>query len=154
MRWEAIEGGKISEDGDVMADKLTVQGRKMFNVLVKPSTDKRGFLVAWLHTGKNKRLRVFHVHREVARLFVDNPNQHSFVEFKDGNKSNISSSNLQWVRCNERDETNTKITKADAELIRQEWPHIQERGGTMTDLAGLYDVTPSYISHILKGRRR
>ena len=38
----------------------------------------------------------------VGRLFVDNPNNYKFIRSKDGNNSNYTSSNLEWVKTKRR----------------------------------------------------
>ena len=38
----------------------------------------------------------------IARLFVPNPNNYKFVQAIDGNNSNFSASNLEWVRTRRR----------------------------------------------------
>ena len=39
----------------------------------------------------------FSAHRLVAEAFVDNPNDHHFVVFIDGDKTNRAAPNLKWV---------------------------------------------------------
>lgn len=38
------------------------------------------------------------MHRLVATHFVENPNNYSFIGFKDGDRKNIKASNLVWVK--------------------------------------------------------
>lgn len=44
-----------------------------------------------------KMILKFSVHRLVAEAFVDNPDDHHFVVFIDGDKTNRAASNLKWV---------------------------------------------------------
>jgi len=39
----------------------------------------------------------FSVHRLVAEIFLDNPEDKKRIKFKDGDKSNVKLSNLKWV---------------------------------------------------------
>lgn len=40
----------------------------------------------------------YSLHRLVAIQFIDNPNKHSVVTFKDGDKTNVDVSNLMWSK--------------------------------------------------------
>lgn len=91
--WKAIVGTKgfieVSNEGRVRS-LLTGTPR-----VLKTQVDNNGY----------HRIRVtiervkmsYKVHREVAKAFIDNPNNLPQVNHKDGNKDNNSVSNLEWV---------------------------------------------------------
>ena len=55
--------------------------------------DKKYFHV-WLY--KNRKRKMFTVHKLVAKCFVSNPNGYQYVNHIDENKRNNDSSNLEW----------------------------------------------------------
>lgn len=58
-----------------------------------------GYLCTTLFVdGSFKRL---YIHRLVAQLFIDNPENKPWVNHKDGNKSNNDVSNLEWSTISE-----------------------------------------------------
>lgn len=58
-----------------------------------PSTD--GY--ARVTVGRKNKRKCFAVHREVAKHFVDNPNNYPEVDHIDRDRMNPSADNLQWV---------------------------------------------------------
>lgn len=69
---------------------------------IKPEETKKGYLrVALFKDGKRKW---FKVHRLVAQAFIENPDNKSQVNHKDGNKKNNSVTNLEWVTDEENKE--------------------------------------------------
>lgn len=77
----------ILEDGRVFRRKLnTVK-------LMKPFKVGETWCVAISEYGTNR----FNIHTLVARCFLPNPNHHSFVGFKDGDRNNYNASNLMWI---------------------------------------------------------
>lgn len=60
----------------------------------KLSQGKTGYLSIGLH--KNKQEKKFYIHRLVAHMFIENPNNFLEVNHKDENKTNNHVSNLEW----------------------------------------------------------
>lgn len=91
--WRPIVGTKgfieVSNEGRM---RSLLRGSPM---VLKPQTDKRGYQRI---TVTIERVKVtYKVHREVAKAFIDNPNNLPQVNHKDGNKNNNSVSNLEWI---------------------------------------------------------
>lgn len=66
--------------------------------ILKPSTDKDGYLKVVLY--KNGKEKTFLIHRLVAEAFLPNPNNLTEVNHKDENKLNNNVNNLEW--CNRK----------------------------------------------------
>lgn len=92
-QWKAIEG----TDGRILVSN---EGRCMsllrpVHTILKPSPDKKGYLR--LRVTLDRRKMSFKVHREVAKAFIPNPGNLPQVNHIDGDKSNNSVSNLEWI---------------------------------------------------------
>lgn len=91
--WKAIEGTKgyieVSNEGRVRS-LLSGEPR-----ILKTQVDKKGYIR--FSTTIERENMTFKVHREVAKAFIDNPNNLPQVNHIDGDKSNNSVSNLEWV---------------------------------------------------------
>jgi hypothetical protein len=67
------------------------------NKEIKPIEDEEGFLRVTLSAfGFNMKGTHQYVHRLVAEKYLDNPNNHEYVLFKDGNIKNVHCNNLEW----------------------------------------------------------
>ena len=90
--WKTIDGThgllEISSEGRVRS--LMRDGR-----ILRPQTDKKGYLRIRV-TVKRERITL-KVHREVAKAFLDNPNNLPQVNHIDGDKRNNAASNLEWI---------------------------------------------------------
>lgn len=83
MQWKQFNTKyEISEYGDVKNIKT--------NRLLKPDLHYKGYLRVF-HLGSRD-----YIHRIVATLYIDNPNNYPQVNHKDGNKLNNHYSNLEW----------------------------------------------------------
>ena len=106
------------------------------------------------------------IHRMVAETFLDNPNNLTDVNHKDGDKSHNSVDNLEW--CDRRDNIkhaydtglreikrgadspNTKLTLEDAQYI---YDHYQTDGynSNTKELSEQFGLTPQSIRTIIRG---
>ena len=64
------------------------------NYYLKPLDNGKGYLRIKL-TVNNKSRRVM-LHRLIAEVFIENPNNYPFVNHIDGNKKNNNLNNLEW----------------------------------------------------------
>ena len=107
-----------------------------------------GFIYVNLKVGgKPKRKRL---HRIIAELFLGNPNNYKDILFIDGDRNNIDSENLRWVKSVPR-------RKVDGFKLTREQVHVIKTSlqlGVMSKLlATKYGVSESLISRIKKGTR-
>jgi hypothetical protein len=65
------------------------------NRVLKQYINKKGFLKS--NTCVNYKMQTWVLHLWVAKFFVPNPRNLKEVRFKDGNKLNVFSDNLEWV---------------------------------------------------------
>lgn len=91
--WKPIKGTKgfieVSNKGRV---RSLLRGNPR---LLKPQTDGCGYYRIRVTIEREKM--TYKVHREVAKAFIDNPDNLPQVNHIDGNKTNNSVSNLEWV---------------------------------------------------------
>lgn len=86
----------VTRNGSVITTNWRNTGKVRF---VLPANDKKGYKrVGLMISG---RLCTFKVHRLVAGAYLPNPDKKPQVNHIDGNKSNNSVENLQWVTGSE-----------------------------------------------------
>ena len=101
--WKDIEGYEglyqVSNLGRVKSVGRNVRKWNHFSYqpekFLKQCEDTYGYCVVGLY--KEKKLRVFKVHRLVANEFVDNPKNKETVNHINGNKHDNAASNLEWL---------------------------------------------------------
>lgn len=90
--WKPIlnyEKYEISDDGRIR-NKVTQK------VLAQAHNSNGYMYVSVRPNGRSGITKSFRVHREVAIAFCDNPDNHPYVNHKDGNKINNHYTNLEW----------------------------------------------------------
>jgi hypothetical protein len=139
----------------------SVASKKHISVL-HPTDNGKGYKLIKITTPKRKNL---YIHRLVAHAFIPNPENKSEVNHKDGNKSNNTVENLEWVTLQEnrthckttglilRGEhtTQSKLTEADVREIRRIF-----RGNpaeNKTEVGRRFGVTCTTIIKIVKWQR-
>ena len=136
--WKTIDGYEeyqVSDKGRVKSLKF---GKER---ILKPRRDTCGYLSVSL--SKNGEIKQYMVHRLVAKVFIQNPNNLPEVNHLDENKENNSVENLEWCdqkynhnygtrnqRISEKN-TNGKLSKPvlqytlDGEFVR-EWKSLMD----------------------------
>lgn len=91
--WKPIAGTKgfieVSNKGRV---RSLLRGEPR---VLKPQVDNKGYHRIRVTVEREKMS--YKVHREIAKAFIPNPNNLPQVNHKDGNKSNNSVDNLEWI---------------------------------------------------------
>lgn len=108
---------------------------------------------------KNGKKIGFSIHRIVATMFVPNPQNHEYINHKNGNKLDNYFENLEWVTASEnqfhaletglkRRDANSKLTKEDVHNIRIH----PIKYGSIEMLAKKYSVKRLTISNIVHNK--
>lgn len=85
--WKEVNGYTVSNYGVILGKK----GKPL-----KFSKNKYGYVICDIDLGEPYG-KVKSVHRAVAKLFVENPNNYNEVNHIDANKENNRADNLEWV---------------------------------------------------------
>lgn len=155
MEWRTYFGYKISNTGLVT--------KKNSNELQHLKVHKRGYLLAHIQIGGVKTKKWVLVHRLVASLFIPNPDQKPQVNHIDGNKTNNSVNNLEWVTNSENrqhavendliakgEKLSKKLTVEQVIEIKSTYVKGSSEFGSYA-LARKYGVSQSLILDIIKG---
>ena len=93
---EVEEWKELPNHDELEANALGVIRRKDTKELLEKVGKTLPFRLKYTNK-ENKRITLAS-HIEIARLFLDNPNNYKYVKFKDGDKRNIQADNLYWAR--------------------------------------------------------
>lgn len=142
---------QISNHGNVKVKKNNASRKER---ILKPLSHPRGYFRVALY--KNNKSKFFFIHRLVAIHFIENPNNKPDVNHIDGNKSNNTFTNLEWVTYKENIEHSVKnrisscgIRNGRAKLTDLTVEEIRNDNSlTQRQLAKKYQVTQGTISRI------
>ena len=163
--WKDIEGYEglyqVSNLGRVKSlDRIDCRGQHLKGKLIKPLPTKQEYVRVGLC--KNGIRKHFMIHRLVAQAFIP---QHITVNHKDGNKSNNTVDNLEWLSQKENNihayRTGLKphgTQRKDAKLNEQQVKEIRsnyipnDRNYSTRALARKYGVHPSIIQRVVNNK--
>ena len=129
----------IYSDGRVYSEKT--------NRFLKPR-NCAGYLRVAIYT--NDRIYQMSIHRLVATAFIENPKNKPEVNHKDGNKTNNSVQNLEWVTTSEnvshafktelkfaKHGNESHLSKYSIEQVRKACEYMEEGEMTLTEISDI-----------------
>jgi len=152
--WRKIKGieARVNPFGEVRLKSAVIEGYEVKDVPKRPHTGENGRL---FHTFKvDGKLRKICLHILVARAFIKNPKHYKYVKHKDGDLTNNTVENLEWVESPPRYGARAKVP--GAKLNKRNVTAIKNRinkGHTLASIADYYEVSVSLISRIKSGER-
>lgn len=124
--------------------------------VLKPIRNYKDYLIVWLY--KDKKRKMFPIHRLVAKCFVKNPNNYSIVNHLDEDKSNNKPSNLEWCTAKQNTNHGTCIARRSSNnkkpilqlnrdgVVIKRWSGIIEASKSL-------NIDGSSITKVAKNRR-
>ena len=108
--WKDIEGYEglyqVSNKGRIKSLKKKF-GKQETEIIMKPNMEWCGYLRVGLI--KDKKAKMYAVHRLVAKTFIANPENKPIVNHIDGNKANNEVENLEWATYKENSNSSKKL---------------------------------------------
>ena len=159
--WKQInefESHFISNFGRIKAIQVITNFGSQFKVyperFLNPWLSKTGY--NYVDISINGKVNRFLVHRLVAQHFIENPENKSQVNHKDGNKSNNIFENLEWCNAKQnlkhaRDLGLNKSTGTDnalAKFNKSEILSIRSSLKPLKELSEMYGASISVLSRI------
>lgn len=122
--------------------------------VLKGSPNKNGYLTVSLYHDFKERFITVYIHRIVAELFVPNRHNYPQVNHIDGDKSNNTSRNLEWVtpEQNIRHYWRMKYKSGHlrkSDVIKEGVLLDRSKGMTYKELSIKYNTSYTTISRIL-----
>lgn len=87
--YQASNLGKIKS-----LEKYNYKGHHNFEKILKQIENKNGYY--YVSLCKNKKVKIYPIHKLIAKTFLQNPNNFSCINHKDGNKHNNCIENLEF----------------------------------------------------------
>ena len=159
--WSKIEGFpnySVSNTGRIRND---VNGK-----VKSTSCDSNGYnFVDLYNKGSRTKMRV---HRLVGEAFVDNPENKPYINHKDGDKTNNSADNLEWVTKSEnmKHAFRTGLAKPSRSMLGRKNPNAGRKGkpvriietgeefSSITECEKAIDGNNGHICDCLSGRQQ
>jgi len=98
--WRKVPGARhleVSSKGRIKRlSRMSEKGTRMKEKILSLEPSNDGRLRVGFYDGRD-RLKQEELHRLVAKTFIDNPNSYFYVNHKNGDRSDNSVSNLEWI---------------------------------------------------------
>jgi hypothetical protein len=152
-QWFVDKSGK-------MYCSTTYRGRNYSFREIKPTLNrKRGYMYSRTSNGN------YQVHRLVASAFIPNPENKPYVNHIDGDKTNNSINNLEWVTAIENAQhalltgltRQMKKNQGNVKYTNEECAEIIEavnQGITYREAGKIHNMPYSTVAHLIRGSRR
>jgi len=165
MREKLIDGYngvyKITENGDVYSGyKYKISGLGDKWIKLKPVLDKGvGYYLVTLVQPKTKKRKNVFIHRLLALHFIPNPENKCCVNHKDGNKTNNSLNNLEWVTIKENNQHAqanglVKVPTTEVLKIDKNTNEVLEEYPSITEAAKQNNLHTALIGKVCRGERK
>lgn len=145
----------VTEDGKCFRNDRELKGYKNTKGYVK--------IEIWEN---NSRVRTESLHRMIGETYLENPENKTQINHKDGNKTNNHISNLEWVNQSENiqhrldvlqvgmdlDHSSTKIPAKQIKILR-----VMKRLGipiSIQETSEKWGVTKHYLRKVINGKQR
>jgi hypothetical protein len=157
--WKTIKGFEKYEVSNLGNVKSLKYGKE---ILLKQENSRCNNLGCYKRVtlSLNNKFTRLQVHRLVAGLFIENPENKKCVNHIDGNPSNNKVENLEWCTHSENElhsynflgkiNAIRKLSTKDVDFIRQN--ATKGKFGNIKHLASLFQVDVSTIYNILKNK--
>lgn len=120
---------------------------------LSPSCNKKGYLKITLYSPTARKH--FQIHRLVAMLFLDNPNNLPDVNHKNENKKDNNVSNLEWcdkIYNNDYGTRNQRIALSNSKTVK--CIELNKIYISATEAGRQLNIDPSSIRKVCKGQRK
>lgn len=127
--------------------------------LMTPQLTHQGYLK--IRLSNNGVVKGYFIHRLVAIAFIDNNQNKRCVNHKDGNKTNNTVNNLEWVTHSENEKhayannlqpSKSGVSNGRSKLKDNDIIEIRSSGKSSSHLARKYKVTVTSICNIRSGK--
>jgi len=164
FKWKIVEQNEIENEEwrEVIIDNKKIEG--YFVSSLGRFKNKKGIIMKDYKTHHSGyiylrvNIKKYALHRLIAQTFIPNLENKPFVNHIDGNKSNNSFKNLEWVTCSENNLHNHKIglTKGHARKIIQYDLEMNEikKFDRILDASKELNISLSCIKDVLKEKQK
>lgn len=107
--YEVSNLGNVRSISHSVASSVSPSGeRKTTGKILQQFTSTNGYYKG-VHLCKDNKVKTIHIHRIVAEVFCDNPNNYNCVDHINGNSFDNRAENLRW--CSNKQNSNNPVTK-------------------------------------------